>query len=144
MQTTLDDFNGGATDRLVMPTVQGIPMSSTLLGKLLLVDDEADGAEFAAMLLRSHGLQVTVVHSAIEALQALQNDKDFNAVLSDIRMPGMSGLQLAETIREKYPAIKIVLMSGYVSPGLLKEQQPPYLFASKPYRIDTILKLLQS
>lgn len=113
-------------------------------GKLLLVDDEPDGAEFAAVLLRSHGMQVTVVHTAAEALQVLRNDADFGAVLSDVVMPGMTGLQLAQAIRETYPAIKIVLMSGYESPRLPEEQGPPYLFASKPYRIDTILALLRS
>ena len=112
--------------------------------KLLLVDDEVDGAEFAAALLRSHGLQVIVAHSAVEALQALQDDKEINAVLTDVMMPGMSGLQLAGSIREKYPALKIVLMSGYELPDLLKAQEPPYLFATKPYKIDTILELLRS
>lgn len=112
--------------------------------KLVLVDDEVDGADFAAALLRSHGLQVLVVHSATEALQVLQDDKEIDAVLTDVMMPGMSGLQLASSIREKYPALKIVLMSGYVLPDLLTAQEPPYLFATKPYRIDTILELLRS
>ena len=71
-------------------------------GKLLLVDDEVDGAEFAATLLRSNGLQVVVAHSATEALQVLQDDKEIDAVLTDVMMPGMSGLQLAASIREKY------------------------------------------
>lgn len=112
--------------------------------KLLLVDDEVDGAEFAAALMRSHGLQVIVTHSAVEALQALQDDKEIDAVLTDVMMPDMSGLQLAGSIRESYPALKIVLMSGYALPDLLEAQGPPYLFATKPYRIDTILELLRS
>jgi CheY-like chemotaxis protein len=59
-------------------------------------------------------------------------------------MPGMTGLQLAETIRAMYPAVKIVLMSGYTVPELLTDSERPYLFATKPYRIDAILKLLRS
>jgi CheY-like chemotaxis protein len=112
--------------------------------KLLLVDDEADGAEFAAALLSSHGLQVSVVHSAEEALESLRHDAGIDAVLTDVTMPGIGGLQLADTVRENYPSIKIVLMSGYALPESLKDRKPPYLFASKPYRIDTILALLRS
>ena len=59
-------------------------------------------------------------------------------------MPGMNGLQLAEAVRVMYPTVKIVLMSGYVLPELLKDRERPYLFAAKPYKIDTILKLLNS
>ena len=118
--------------------------SDDTVHKLLLVDDEADGAEFAATLLSAHGLQVRVVHSAAEALQALQRDEGFDAVLTDVMMPEMSGLQLAESIREKYPSIKIILISGYAFPEAPEARQHPYLFASKPYRIDTILELLRS
>jgi CheY-like chemotaxis protein len=113
------------------------------LRRLLIVDDEADGASFAADLLRLHGLQVRVVHSAPEALEAMQDDVEIDAVLTDVMMPGMSGLQLAETVREKYPSVKIVLMSGYPLPEPLDDQEHRYLFAPKPYRIDTVLELLQ-
>jgi hypothetical protein len=43
-----------------------------------------------------------------------------------------------------YPRVKIVLASGYALPELLAGRERPYLFATKPYRIDTILKLLHS
>ena len=123
---------------------QQTELPDKLLRKLLLVDDEADGAEFAATLLSAHGLQVIVVHSAREALHALQSDKEIDAVLSDVMMPGMSGLQLAEEIRVRHPTVKIVLMSGHTLPDLLKDHEQPYLFATKPYRIETILNLLHS
>lgn len=113
-----------------------------LPGKLLLVDDEPDGAEFAAALLSSHGLEVIVAHSADEAIRALSEDQQIDAVLSDITMPGMTGLELADEIRIRYPAIKIVLMSGYLVSDMLKDRGSPYLFATKPYKIDSILKLL--
>jgi two-component system OmpR family response regulator len=113
-----------------------------LLRKLLLVDDEVDGAELAAALLKAHGLEVVVVHTAGDALLALQNDTEIDAILSDVMMPGMNGLQLAEAVKMMYPTVKIVLMSGYVLPELLKNRERPYLFATKPYRIDTIINLL--
>jgi two-component system, OmpR family, response regulator len=143
MQTGLTDSDG-LVNHSEVPWKEGIVVPMSLVRKLLLVDDEVDGAEFAAALLKSHGLQVIVAHCATEALQALQENKDIDAVLTDIMMPGMSGLQLAASIRESYPAVKIVLMSGQVLPDLLEAQDAPYLFAAKPYRIDTILELLSS
>jgi CheY-like chemotaxis protein len=145
MQGTLDNFDGKPhADPSAISMDEPGGGANTLLRKLLLVDDEPDGAEFAAALLHSHGLDVTVVHSAHEALHVLESDKDIDAVLSDVIMPGMTGLQLAETIRAMYPAVKIVLMSGYTVPELLTDSERPYLFATKPYRIDAILKLLRS
>ena len=135
MQTRSDKVVGA-------PLVGRIP--DALLRKVLLVDDEADGAEIAAVLLRSNGFEVVVAHSASEALQALQDDKEIGVVLSDIMMPDMTGLQLADTVRETHPMIKIVLMSGYVAPALLKNREHEYLFVEKPYKMDTLLKVLGS
>jgi two-component system OmpR family response regulator len=115
-----------------------------MLRKLLLVDDEADGADCAAVLLRSHGMVVNVVHSAKDALQVLQSEQDVDVVLTDIMMPGMTGLQLADAVRAMYPTIKVVLMSGYVFPELLKDRERNYLFVEKPYKMDTLLKALHS
>lgn len=144
MQTTLNDPGGEAMDRLAVPRSAETALPHALPHKLLLVDDEPDGAEFAAILFRSHGLQVTVVNSAAQALQALADDKEIDAVLSDLVMPDMGGSQLAGIIRDRYPAIKIVMMSGHALPDVLAEVGQPCLFAAKPYRIDTILDLLRS
>lgn len=117
---------------------------NSLLRKILLVEDETDGAELAATLLSANGLEVVQAHSADDALRVLQSDKDIDAVFTDIMMPGMDGLELADAISERYPTVKIVLTSGYVLPDLLKNRERPYLFAAKPYRIDDILQLLRS
>lgn len=114
------------------------------LRKVLVVDDQHDLAELAEALLSSHGLDVAVAHSAEEALQLLQANTDIDAVFSDIMMPGMNGLDLADTIDERYPHIKVVLTSGYTLPSLLADRRKRYLFAPKPYNIATILTLLRS
>lgn len=144
MQPSPDNSGASAVDR--SPISIDIPNAiySPAMRKLLLVDDEADGAEFAAVLLRSHGLQVIVVHSASEALEILGKQADIDIVLSDIMMPGMTGLQLAESIRAMYPSIKVVLMSGYVLPELLRNPERNYLFVEKPYKMDFLLKILRS
>lgn len=144
MQTNTDNSGGKQFDRSPVSGDAPKPGSETLLRKLLLVDDEPDGAEFAAVLLRSNGLKVVVVHSASEALQVLQEDSEIDAILSDVMMPGMSGLQLADAVRAMYPSIKIVLMSGFILPDMLKNREREYLFVEKPYKIDALLKVLCS
>jgi two-component system OmpR family response regulator len=115
-----------------------------LLRKVLLVDDEKDLADMAAFLLEARGLEVLVAYSAHQALQMLQADGAVDAVVSDIMMPGMTGLQLADSLRELYPNIKIVLTSGYTLPADLAGRERPYLYTPKPYQIETILKLLHT
>lgn len=115
-----------------------------LLRKVLVVDDEQDLADMAAALLGAHGLEVVVAYSAHEALRMLERDGDIDAVFSDVVMPGMTGLQLADAVTAMYPKLKVVLASGYTVPSLLAERERQYLFTSKPYRIDTILKLLRT
>lgn len=115
-----------------------------MLRKVLLVDDERDLADMAAFLLQVRGLEVLVAYSASEALQILQNDGAVDAIVSDIMMPGMTGLQLADAVREMYPNIKIVLTSGYTLPSDLAARERPYLYTPKPYQIETILKLLHT
>lgn len=143
MQIFPDNGGDGAVTNLHGRDGVSMDTHGVSLHKLLLVDDEPDGAECAAVLLRSHGLEVIVVHSATEALQALQTEVGVDAVLSDIMMTGMTGLQLAEAVRATYPSIKIVLMSGYGEPAWLKDDQYNFPFVEKPYRMDTLLNVLR-
>jgi DNA-binding NtrC family response regulator len=98
----------------------------------------------AAALLSAHGLEVAVAYSAHDAIRLLGSDEGIDAVFSDIVMPGMTGLQLADVVGEMYPKVKVVLASGYALPSLLAGHERRYLYATKPYRIDTILRLLRS
>ena len=123
---------------------EGSRIAGRLLRKVLIVDDEEDLATLAEALLRSEGLDVVVANSAIAALEILAQDQDIDAIFSDVMMPGMTGLQLADAVREMYPRVKIVLTSGYTLPALLADRETRYLFAPKPYRLDTVMKLLRS
>ena len=126
----LDDEDAGAAAGLVR--------------KVLVVDDEVDLADLAEALLSSRGLDVVVAHSAVEALRILEQDGDIDAIFSDIMMPGMNGLQLADAVSEFFPRLKIVLTSGFTGPAMLADRERSYLFATKRYRIDTIMALLRS
>lgn len=79
---------------------------------ILVVDDEQALGEMAAEILTQQGYKVLLVHNAQDALAALEvNSVDL--LISDVIMPDMDGYQLATIAREKYPAIKIQLVSGF-------------------------------
>lgn len=118
-------------------------MMSTARRKVLVVDDEGDLADLAAALLNSHGIGASVAYSATAALRILASDNDIDAVFSDIMMPEMTGLQLAIAVADLYPALKVILTSGYTRPALLAQHDQPYLYVAKPYRIETVLQLLR-
>jgi CheY-like chemotaxis protein len=112
--------------------------------RVLVVDDERDLADLAEALLCSSGLEVKVAYCGADALLILAGDPAIDAVFSDVMMPGMTGLQLADAIRLLYPSVKVVLTTGFALPALMANHGQPYPCAAKPYRIETVLELLRS
>jgi two-component system OmpR family response regulator len=110
----------------------------------LVVDDEHDLADVAAELLTYHGIDAVVAYSAHEALQVMEARQDIDAIFSDVMMPSMTGLALAEVITKTYPAVKIVLTSGFTALTYWDQAPCPYRFVKKPYSIDTVIQLLRS
>jgi len=88
----------------------------TALRKLLVVDDDpVVGASFNRVL-SGKGYLVVSAENGPEALAKLQAEK-FDAVFTDLRMPGMDGLQVAEKVRAAQPWTPVVIVTGYGSPA---------------------------
>jgi CheY-like chemotaxis protein len=85
------------------------------LARLIVVEDDPDLAQVFRLGLLMNRFLVDVFTNPEEALQNLQsNSKDYySLVLSDIRMPEMSGIQLARKVNDINPSIKVVLMTAY-------------------------------
>ena len=103
---------------------------------VLVVDDEPGVRRLLDLVLREVGYRVSVAADAEAALQAVE-EFDPDVVLTDIRLPGMNGMELAERIRNhsnRYRA-RIVLMSAYGRPC----QASTEAFVSKPFDMDRVL-----
>jgi CheY-like chemotaxis protein len=88
----------------------------TALRKLLVVDDDpVVGASFNRVL-SGKGYIVVSAENGAQALEKLQAEK-FDAVFTDLRMPGMDGLQVAERVRAAQPWTPVVIVTGYGSPA---------------------------
>lgn len=119
------------------------PAPARVLRRILVVDDEPDLADLAAALLEAHGFEVETAYSAMTALGILDVDRDIDAVFSDVMMPGMTGFQLGEIMRRLYPAIRLVLTSGFIAPSLMAGQDRLYPCIAKPYRIEAVIEALR-
>ena len=78
------------------------------------VDDERLISDTVALILNKAGFAATAFHDPQEALAAVQKRQP-SLMLSDVRMPGMSGVQLAMLVRELCPECKILLFSGHAT-----------------------------
>ncbi len=79
---------------------------------ILVVDDESDITSLMQILLTEHGYQVFTADNGLQALQVLEKE-NIELIISDIIMPNMDGCQLAEIVQQRYPHIKIQLVSGF-------------------------------
>lgn len=98
-------------------------------GVVLLVDDEELVRLSTADMLMELGYSVVEAASAGEALQLLANDTQPDIVITDHLMPGMTGTELAQMVRDDWPAVNVLIISGYaesagVSPDLPRLTKP--------------------
>jgi PAS domain S-box-containing protein len=119
-------------------------------GRLLVVDDMDLVRDFTESFLRRAGYQVKSACDALKALELLEKEKvPFDLVLTDYDMPGMSGMELIEEIRGRWPTIKFVLVSGFMEDAFRKRSQEMGVkLLNKPFTIQqavgTINELLES
>ena len=84
---------------------------------ILFVDDNAESRQAFAKIIRLHGREVMEAGNATEALK-IMDGCPLELVITDFVMPNVSGFQLITHIRQKWPDMPIVLMSGYLSPEI--------------------------
>ena len=86
--------------------------------RILIVDDDKNMSKTVQDILNSHGYRTRVANTGEDAL-ALAKENHFDCVLSDIKMPGMSGVDLFHAFQVYHPDIPIILMTAYASTDLI-------------------------
>jgi CheY-like chemotaxis protein len=89
------------------------------MANILVVDDETSLLQLVTMILGQAGHTVLSASSGVEALMVFASyPHKFDLILSDVLMPGMTGIELVRRIRALDPSVKVLLMSGFVPEGV--------------------------
>ncbi|MBL9076137.1 MAG: sigma-54-dependent Fis family transcriptional regulator [Planctomycetes bacterium] len=116
-------------------------------GRVLVVDDEPDLAESCAFFLERAGYEAHTAASAPAALERL-GERPFDVVVSDVRMPRMSGMELLTAIRQRDPDVEVLLLTGYpdLQTAVAAIKQGAFDYLAKPYAekdlLDRVAKAL--
>jgi CheY-like chemotaxis protein len=111
---------------------------------ILLVEDSDEVSCITVEYLQELGHQVVAVAEAEKALSRLKNEL-FDAVMTDIRLPGMSGIELARSLAKSNPNLPVVIASGYGALNLeflLGEKLRTVLMLPKPYDLPDLERTL--
>ncbi len=125
----------------VAAAVEEKPAIHDLTGssKILLVEDEDAVRIFSARALGNKGYQVVDASSAAIALRLLEEKKiDPEVLITDVMMPEMDGTALAKIVREKYPQIKIIFISGYAEDRFKEHLGAHVYFLPKPFTLKQL------
>lgn len=112
--------------------------------RVLLVDDDASVLRFLVSAFTSNHCQVTTASTAEQALDLLGDDP-YDLVVSDIKMPGLSGLDLLRAIKGKQPGTPVVLITGLpsVNSAVFGLRHGAYDYLPKPFSVTEVKKLIQ-
>jgi signal transduction histidine kinase/DNA-binding response OmpR family regulator len=113
--------------------------------RILLVDDDAMVRETHAEVLGSGGHEVVAVSSGTEAVER-SREQDFDLVITDLSMPGISGLDLATEVKRVHPGLPVVLLSGWAMQELeekVKEAGIDHILV-KPCLMEDLLEVVQT
>jgi two-component system response regulator HydG len=113
-------------------------------GRILVVDDDADAASLLVESLTTRGFNAHAVESAEEALPLLRGRNRYDVVLTDLRMRGKTGIELAAQLQEAGSQIPVVLLTafGSIPAAIEATRRGAYDFLTKPYDPDVVVLTL--
>ena len=109
--------------------------------RVLVVDDDSDGAEAAGKLLETFGCAVSLVGSAGEALERIEEGAGVDLVLSDVVMPDIDGLEFAERLNTLRPGLPVIFCTGYSS-AVEALTDNGAMALMKPYSADVLERVV--
>lgn len=111
------------------------------MGRILSVDDELDMLALLKMIIEGYSEhQVTATNNPVEAAELLDKEK-FDLIITDLKMPGMDGMELLAAARQKDEDAMVIVITAYGSLESAEEAmaQGAYDFITKPFRKEQIL-----
>jgi DNA-binding NtrC family response regulator len=116
---------------------------SVPIPRLLIVDDEMIMREYLADIFQDEGFEVVKVNSGESAIEHLDREA-FDLVIADMKMPGISGIEVFQHARDKQPNAKVILITAYSMDMSGKQylEEGAYGFILKPFELNDIRKMV--
>jgi len=119
-------------------------VSEKISTKVLIVDDDTNLRELLAEAVRDWGYDVYIAESGEEAI-ALMGQRNFSAVICDLKMSGIGGLRLLEVIKAHKKNVNVIVMTGYatIDTAVKVIEAGAYDYLTKPFQLDELKALLK-
>ncbi len=124
--------------------VDGPRRSYKRFGKILVVEDDDALCEIVAAALREYGHKVELAFTGRDALAKLRTRDPYDAIVLDLRLPDMNGLEIVEYIKLNRPTLALIVASGYLEQEdvLRTAERWPLMMLRKPYAPTELLERL--
>jgi DNA-binding NtrC family response regulator len=112
--------------------------------KILLVDDEQDFLDVMSERIEARGMEVSTADSAALALEKVESG-GFDAIILDLMMPGMDGLEALKAIKKKNPDLQVILLTGHatIEKGIEAMKLGAMDFIEKPADLDKLTEIIK-
>ena len=111
-------------------------------GRILVVEDEESLRNMTQDVLTTRGFEVSAVIDGAQALDFLDQHPDtIDCVILDVNMPRLNGISVFQVIQRKYPALRVIVVSGYLSADIKQQflDLGQDVFIHKPFRVDEVI-----
>jgi len=114
------------------------------MSTILIVDDEQSMRDFLSIMLKKEGYDVVAAETGQDALKAVQTEI-FDLVISDVKMPGMDGIDVLKTVKEVSPETVVIMITAYATAETAVEamKRGAYDYITKPFKVDEIKLIIQ-
>ena len=107
--------------------------------RVLVVDDERSMREFLEILLKREGYQVKSAQNGLKAIEIFEHEP-FDVVLTDLKMPGMTGIELLERVKARRPETEVIVFTAYqtIETAIDAMQKGAFHYVSKPFKNEEL------
>lgn len=118
---------------------------ATITARILLVDDEPDFLEQLSSRLKIRGARVDTALNCEEALKKIDN-QEFDAIVVDLSMPGVDGLETTKRIKSSHPASEVIILTGHgsIQSGIKAMKMGAFDFLEKPVEINSLMEKIRN
>lgn len=115
------------------------------IAKVLLVDDEVAFIETMKKRLEKRNLEILAAYSGQEALDQLAHHSSIEAVILDVKMPGMDGIETLRRIKAEYPLVEVIMLTGHatIETGIEGMKLGAFDYLMKPCEMDVLLRKVE-